>query len=91
MKQFRAVVSGRVQGVSFRAETCAAGRRLGLAGYARNQPDGTVEVVAAGTEEALQELIEFLHRGPAIARVDEVAVAWEPPTMPPADGFRVRA
>jgi len=72
MRQFRALVSGRVQGVCFRAETVAEARRLGLRGFARNLPDGRVEVVAAGSQQALEELRRYLHHGPSLARIDGV-------------------
>jgi acylphosphatase len=75
-RQFRAIVRGRVQGVSFRAATVREAKSLGLDGYAKNLKDGTVEVVARGDEELLQKLIEFLHQGPPAAQVSEVIVDW---------------
>ena len=66
-------VSGRVQGVSFRYYTQQQARKLGLAGYARNLEDGRVEVLAVGDAGAIERLAEWLARGPALARVDEVA------------------
>ncbi|MFH1143268.1 MAG: acylphosphatase [Candidatus Eisenbacteria bacterium] len=89
MRQFRAIVSGRVQGVCFRAETVLTARGLGLRGFARNLPDGTVEVVAAGPEDTLKELIGFLHHGPSLARVDHVLVHWSDQAQAEA-GFEVR-
>lgn len=71
----RCYVSGRVQGVGFRASTCQQGRSLGLAVRARNLSDGRVEVIARGAEEALDTLCDWLRRGPTYARV--VAVACE--------------
>ena len=82
-KQFRALVRGGVQGVSYRATTVEMGRSLALAGYARNRPDGSVEVVARGEESALQKLIEFLHIGPSLARVTGVEVDWSDSTPAP--------
>ncbi|HEY6100859.1 MAG TPA: acylphosphatase [Anaeromyxobacter sp.] len=70
------VVSGRVQGVAFRASTVDEARRLGLAGWVRNLPDGRVEAEAEGEKEALLRLVRFCERGPPAARVDGVAVAW---------------
>ncbi len=67
-------MSGRVQGVSFRANTARQARGLAVTGYARNLPDGRVEVLACGTAEAVAALIEWLHRGPLLARVDEIEV-----------------
>jgi acylphosphatase len=89
MRQFRAIVSGRVQGVCFRAETVAVGRQLGLRGFARNLVDGRVEVVAAGDDPSLEQLLRFLHRGPELARVEGVQVAWDD-TTPLEDRFAVR-
>jgi acylphosphatase len=68
----RFLVSGKVQGVFFRASTCEQARRLGLRGHARNLPDGRVEVVSAGTEEAVDALGRWLERGPPQARVEKV-------------------
>lgn len=66
----RFLVSGKVQGVFFRATTRDQARRLGLRGHARNLPDGRVEVVAAGPAQALDALGQWLHHGPPQARVD---------------------
>ena len=90
MRQLRAIVTGRVQGVGFRAETVWTARSLGLRGFARNLPDGSVEVVAAGPEEKLQALISFLHRGPSTARVDHVGLQWPDPIEDAGEGFEVR-
>jgi acylphosphatase len=89
MSQFRAVVRGRVQGVCYRAETVSAARQLGLRGYARNLPDGSVEVVAAGERDALESLLAFLHEGPTLAHVERVEIDWEDAT-PPGEEFRIR-
>ena len=89
MKQLRAIVTGRVQGVCFRAETVSVARRLALNGFARNLPGGEVEVVATGAQEALQELLDFIHRGPMLARVEGVAIDWNDDT-PITDGFQIR-
>jgi len=89
MPQFRALVSGRVQGVCFRAETVSAARRLGLRGFARNLPDGRVEVVAEGPDPALEELRRYLHHGPSLARVDRVEIDADDRT-PPGRTFEVR-
>ncbi|MBM5811463.1 MAG: acylphosphatase [Gammaproteobacteria bacterium] len=67
-------ISGRVQGVFFRASTAERAQALGLTGRARNCPDGSVEVLAAGAPAALAQLIEWLHHGPPLARVERVAV-----------------
>ena len=65
-------VSGRVQGVSFRYHTRQQARALGLSGYARNLPDGRVEILAVGDGAALDRLAHWLERGPALARVTGV-------------------
>lgn len=66
----RFLVEGRVQGVWFRAATREQAQRLALSGFARNLPDGRVEVVAQGEAEALGHLEEWLRHGPRLARVD---------------------
>jgi acylphosphatase len=88
-KQFRALVHGKVQGVCYRATTVEEARALGLAGYARNLPDGSVEVVARGEEPALRRLIEYLHVGPSLAQVISVDVDWSDRSATP-EPFSVR-
>ena len=74
----RYLVSGRVQGVYYRAATTEVARRLELRGWAKNLPDGRVEVVAAGPKAKLVELAGWLWTGPPAARVDSVQVEqWE--------------
>lgn len=68
----RFIVTGLVQGVFFRASTRDRALQLALAGYAKNRADGSVEVVASGTREALDELDGWLHHGPPAARVKGV-------------------
>jgi acylphosphatase len=84
----RFLVSGKVQGVCFRASTREQALKLGLRGHARNLPDGRVEVLAQGDASALDALHRWLHAGPPMARVDSVergeAEAWG------ADAFSVR-
>ncbi len=77
-------VSGRVQGVAFRASTQSTARRLGLRGFAMNLPDGRVEVVACGDPEDLRALERWLWQGPRSARVTEV-LAEEIPQRPFVD------
>jgi acylphosphatase len=72
MAAARFLVSGRVQGVAFRANTRARAQTLGLRGHAINLRDGRVEVVAAGDPAALEALADWLTRGPPLARVDAV-------------------
>lgn len=75
-RQLRAIVTGRVQGVYFRGATEERARSLDLAGWVRNRPDGTVEVMAQGPEARLQALLAFLHQGPPAARVISVETEW---------------
>ena len=65
----RFFVSGRVQGVFFRASTQRQAERLGLRGWAVNLPDGRVEVLAVGSAAAVQQLGDWLHEGPPTAKV----------------------
>lgn len=83
----RFFVSGRVQGVAFRAYTREQASHLGLRGYARNLRDGRVEVYAVGTPDALAALERWLHLGPPAARVD--AVARETAVAEVAEGFAI--
>ncbi|MFZ2755207.1 MAG: acylphosphatase [Lysobacteraceae bacterium] len=73
MAAARFLVSGRVQGVSFRAYTRAQANALDLHGYARNLSDGRVEVLAVGDAAAIERLAEWLQHGPPLARVEAVA------------------
>ena len=86
MECARFIVSGRVQGVFFRASTRDAALRLKLVGYAKNLADGSVEVLACGAAEALDSLQRWLQRGPPTARVE--AVRREPSSETPPLGFR---
>jgi acylphosphatase len=65
----RCLVAGRVQGVFFRASTRARAEALGVTGHARNLPDGRVEVLACGSDAAVQALCDWLWRGPPAADV----------------------
>jgi acylphosphatase len=75
-EQLHAIIQGGVQGVNFRSTTQAQGKRLGLAGWVRNRPDGAVEVLAQGSRPALDQLLEFLHKGPPLASVTSVQADW---------------
>ncbi|MBU8975380.1 acylphosphatase [Lysobacter sp. FW306-1B-D06B] len=72
MSAARFIVSGKVQGVFFRASAREEALRLGLRGCAKNLPDGRVEVIAAGEETALDDLAAWLREGPPMARVDDL-------------------
>ena len=77
MERLQAIVTGRVQGVNFRAHAQAEATRLGLTGYALNRNDGSVQVVAEGERAALEQLLAWLRRGPPSARVDDVRAKWQ--------------
>jgi len=81
-------VSGRVQGVFFRASAREQARALGLSGWVRNLADGSVEAVASGTPEALAAFANWLAEGPPRARVS--AVSSEVCSEPTGAGFEVR-
>jgi acylphosphatase len=87
MKRALVVVRGSVQGVFFRAETHDRARSLGIAGWVRNAPDGTVEATFEGDEEKVKSMVEWCRRGPPGARVDDIEVTWVEPEG--ADGFSI--
>lgn len=70
----QAVVSGRVQGVYYRASTQQQARRLAVAGWVRNRPDGSVEAWLEGAPDAVEALLAWMRRGPAGARVTDITV-----------------
>jgi acylphosphatase len=86
----RFLVSGLVQGVGFRWFVARHARALGLNGYARNLPNGSVEVVVTGPEEALLQLERLLQSGPAHAQVERVERAPGPEALPMGKSFDVR-
>ena len=79
MKCVHIIVSGRVQGVFFRDITRRKATALCLCGYAKNLPDETVEVVAQGDESKIKELIEFIKKGPGIAKVTNIEIKHKEP------------
>jgi acylphosphatase len=76
LKQVQIYVRGRVQGVFFRASTQREAKRLGLTGWVKNRPDGSVEMLAEGEEDDLKVFIAWANRGPSAARVERVDVRW---------------
>jgi acylphosphatase len=75
----RAVVSGRVQGVGFRWFAERTARELGLQGWVRNLPDGSVETLVEGPDDALARYFDRLRRGPAGSRVEALVEEDRPP------------
>ena len=84
----RVRVTGRVQGVFFRAWTREQAEALGVGGWVRNRTDGSVEAQLQGEAGAVEALIAALRRGPPAARVERVEVAEAAPQ--PLSGFEVR-
>lgn len=82
------IVTGRVQGVGFRYFVVRQARALGLTGWVRNLPDGTVEALAAGPGPAVEELEEALRQGPSASRVEDVRIRDAP--MPDGSSFEAR-
>lgn len=80
MHRIHLIISGRVQGVFFRAYTEQEARRLKLTGWVKNLRDGKVETMAEGEKEALEEFKKWCQHGPPAAHVTQVEIAWETAT-----------
>lgn len=76
MIEMHAVITGKVQGVAYRAYVQEAATTLGLVGYVKNVSDGSVFVVAQGIPDTLKDFVEYLNEGSLLAKVDGVAVDW---------------
>lgn len=87
MRRVRVLVSGRVQGVFFRASCAERAAELDLSGWIRNVPDGDVEAVFEGTDSAVERIVRWCRDGPPLARVDRIDVVDEAPTG--GSGFRI--
>lgn len=70
------IVKGRVQGVFFRLYAKNTAKKLGITGWVRNNPNGTVEIVAEGTKSALETLLEKCRNGSVWSKVDEIEEKW---------------
>jgi acylphosphatase len=88
MRSVHLHITGRVQGVGYRAWATLTARRLGLRGWVRNRADGSVEVLAIGTDDPVATMIEACREGPFAARVTEVAAGEA--IDDGSDGFRPR-
>ncbi|MCU1440067.1 MAG: acylphosphatase [Rhodoglobus sp.] len=88
VRRVRAKVSGRVQGVGFRWSARSEARRLGVAGFVRNLPNGSVEVEAEGDEPAVDAMLDWLAHGPPGALVDDVTT--EPLDPEGSETFEIR-
>jgi acylphosphatase len=87
--RLHAFVYGMVQGVNFRYYTSRHAAQLGVTGWVRNRPEGTVEVIAEGPKPKLEGLLTWLHRGPPSAYVERVEATWQAGTGE-FSGFRIR-
>jgi acylphosphatase len=72
------VIHGLVQGVNFRAGTRREAERLGVRGWVRNLPDGSVQAVIEGEKKMVEQLLGWCHKGPPGARVTKVDISWNP-------------
>ena len=81
LKQAHIIVSGMVQGVSFRYHTAQKAKELCLPGWVKNTADGNVEITIEGKEIMLKEFIDWCRRGPPFSRVEKVVVEWKEPTQ----------
>jgi acylphosphatase len=84
-----ATVTGIVQGVGFRYFVQRRASALGLNGYVSNLPNGDVEVNAEGMRGTLEELVEYLRKGPPMSSVKYVSVGWSERDRPQFDDFRI--
>jgi acylphosphatase len=89
MKAFKVNISGRVQGVRFRASARDEAKRMGVSGWVRNLTDGSVEVFIQGQEEKLNSLLSWCYEGPPGASVTGVEYA-ERPIDPSINTFSIR-
>lgn len=76
MMEILCLVTGKVQGVGYRDFIQGAAAELGLFGYVKNKPDGSVEVLAQGEPDRLRDFVEYLHEGSLLAEVIGVGVEW---------------
>ncbi|ELS03471.1 acylphosphatase [Xenococcus sp. PCC 7305] len=90
MKRIRAIVSGKVQGVSFRMYTRAQARQLGVCGYVRNLRNGKVEIVAAGEIEQVDALMEWAKYGSPSAIVKNLEIEVKTINDEEFAGFEIR-
>ena len=86
----RVRVTGRVQGVGYRAWTADAARGLGLTGWVRNEADGAVTAVLSGSAKAVDEMIARMRQGPSAARVNALETAENEETAFDGAGFEIR-
>jgi len=78
-EEIEAIVTGKVRGVMYRDFVQKYAGELGITGFAENLEDGSVRVVAQGTPDALKSLIDRMHEGSVLSRIEHVAVTWRSP------------
>ena len=71
------IITGRVQGVCFRMETCRAVENLKVSGWVKNKRDGSVEAVFEGEEADVTKALDWCRQGPPISRVDDIQISWQ--------------
>lgn len=74
------IISGRVQGVWFRASTKQKAKQLKIFGWVKNNPEGTVEAVFEGEENSIKDILDWCHRGPPLAKVTNVEINYREPS-----------
>jgi len=89
MPHYKLHITGRVQGVGFRAATQAQAQQIGVNGFVRNEPDGSVYLEATGTTTQLQQLVAWVRKGPPLSQVHEVKVE-KSSAEPDFAGFAIR-
>lgn len=89
LSQLRAVIEGRVQGVGFRYFVLQAAKEIGLAGWVRNLSDGRVELLAEGSRQECDELLNIIRQGPSMSEVSQVDEKWADPSGENR-GFNIR-
>jgi len=77
IKRVHLIISGRVQGVFFRAWIQGKAAELGLTGWVKNTPEGKVEAIFEGSEEKINEMLQKCYEGPRLAQIKEIEVKWE--------------
>jgi acylphosphatase len=75
------MITGRVQGVFFRAETQRAAERIGVKGWVRNNPDGTVEAIFEGPADLVNQAVDWCWKGSPMSQVTDVKVQWGEPSL----------
>ncbi len=79
MMEMQCVVTGKVQNVAYRAYAQDAADALGITGWIKNAPDGSVLVCAQGEPDLLKQFVEYLHEGSLLAAADGIDVTWSTP------------